>query len=131
MIPDAISHTGITRSMARSRPPGTTVFPACPVVTSLPGLRSPNVIMKALSAVGPLVIDDAAAQATITTGSRDGAVGGDEGNRTPNPSLAKAVLCQLSYVPLGRPESDAGLNAAHDSGAVASRQRSASALAER
>jgi hypothetical protein len=26
--------------------------------------------------------------------------GGDEGNRTPNPRLAKAVLCQLSYVPL-------------------------------
>ena len=25
--------------------------------------------------------------------------GGDEGNRTPNPRLAKAVLCQLSYVP--------------------------------
>lgn len=24
---------------------------------------------------------------------------GDEGNRTPNPCLAKAVLCQLSYVP--------------------------------
>src|SRR4051812_26162492 len=28
-------------------------------------------------------------------------VGGDEGNRTPNPRLAKAVLCQLSYVPEG------------------------------
>ncbi len=26
--------------------------------------------------------------------------GGDEGNRTPNPRLAKAVLCQLSYVPM-------------------------------
>jgi hypothetical protein len=26
--------------------------------------------------------------------------GGDEGNRTPNPRLAKAVLCQLSYVPV-------------------------------
>jgi hypothetical protein len=25
---------------------------------------------------------------------------GDEGNRTPNPCLAKAVLCQLSYVPV-------------------------------
>src|SRR5262245_36513413 len=25
--------------------------------------------------------------------------GGDEGTRTPNPCLAKAVLCQLSYVP--------------------------------
>lgn len=29
--------------------------------------------------------------------------GGDEGNRTPNPRLAKAVLCQLSYVPWLRP----------------------------
>jgi hypothetical protein len=29
--------------------------------------------------------------------------GGDEGNRTPNPCLAKAVLCQLSYVPVGCP----------------------------
>jgi hypothetical protein len=28
--------------------------------------------------------------------------GGDEGNRTPNPCLAKAVLCQLSYVPEGK-----------------------------
>src|SRR3712207_8897336 len=28
--------------------------------------------------------------------------GGDEGNRTPNPRLAKAVLCQLSYVPWSR-----------------------------
>src|ERR671913_1598415 len=28
-----------------------------------------------------------------------GADSGDEGNRTPNPRLAKAVLCQLSYVP--------------------------------
>ena len=27
------------------------------------------------------------------------AVGGDEGTRTLNPCLAKAVLCQLSYVP--------------------------------
>ncbi len=26
---------------------------------------------------------------------------GDEGNRTLNPRLAKAVLCQLSYVPAG------------------------------
>ena len=30
---------------------------------------------------------------------------GDEGNRTPNPRLAKAVLCQLSYVP-GNPRTD-------------------------
>src|SRR4051794_39324810 len=28
-----------------------------------------------------------------------GSWSGDEGNRTPNPRLAKAVLCQLSYVP--------------------------------
>jgi hypothetical protein len=27
--------------------------------------------------------------------------GGDEGTRTPNPCLAKAVLCQLSYAPVG------------------------------
>src|SRR4051794_35663240 len=33
---------------------------------------------------------------------------GDEGNRTPNPRLAKAVLCQLSYVPRSRPESACG-----------------------
>src|SRR5690349_14248656 len=31
-------------------------------------------------------------------------VGGDEGNRTLNPRLAKAVLCQLSYVPEGQDE---------------------------
>ena len=30
-----------------------------------------------------------------------GQMSGDEGNRTPNPRLAKAVLCQLSYVPGG------------------------------
>ena len=28
--------------------------------------------------------------------------GGDEETRTPNPRLAKAVLCQLSYVPESR-----------------------------
>ncbi len=32
-------------------------------------------------------------------GGSAGHAGGDEGNRTPNPRLAKAVLCQLSYVP--------------------------------
>jgi hypothetical protein len=31
---------------------------------------------------------------------------GDEGNRTPNPRLAKAVLCQLSYVPGAVPGQD-------------------------
>ena len=36
--------------------------------------------------------------------------GGDEGNRTPNPCLAKAVLCQLSYVPL---TSGAGLRSSY------------------
>jgi hypothetical protein len=29
-------------------------------------------------------------------------VSGDEGDRTLNPRLAKAVLSQLSYVPVGR-----------------------------
>ena len=29
-----------------------------------------------------------------------GAVGGDEETRTPDPLLAKEMLCQLSYVPL-------------------------------
>src|SRR4051794_31008946 len=34
---------------------------------------------------------------------RSGAVkGGSEGTRTPNPRLAKAVLCQLSYAPARR-----------------------------
>ena len=32
-------------------------------------------------------------------GESAGQRSGDEGNRTPNPRLAKAVLCQLSYVP--------------------------------
>ena len=32
--------------------------------------------------------------------SADTFASGDEGNRTPNPRLAKAVLCQLSYVPV-------------------------------
>ena len=27
--------------------------------------------------------------------------GGAKGTRTPNPCLAKAVLCQLSYAPVG------------------------------
>ena len=30
--------------------------------------------------------------------------GGDEETRTPDPLLAKEMLCQLSYVPLGRKE---------------------------
>ncbi len=35
-------------------------------------------------------------------GGSAGQASGDEGNRTPNPRLAKAVLCQLSYVPGAR-----------------------------
>src|SRR4051812_5136567 len=31
--------------------------------------------------------------------SKDVCAGGSEGTRTPNPRLAKAVLCQLSYAP--------------------------------
>ena len=30
-----------------------------------------------------------------------GRVGGDEGTRTPDPLLAKEVLSQLSYIPIG------------------------------
>src|SRR4051794_5916126 len=50
---------------------------------------------------------------------------GDEGNRTPNPRLAKAVLCQLSYVPGG----GAGGRAAGSGGArSADRSRTAGGL---
>ena len=55
--------------------------------------------------------------------------GGDEGNRTPNPCLAKAVLCQLSYVPAAGQGTPGACG--QTVGVVASRQRSASALAER
>ena len=44
--------------------------------------------------------DRKATEPRVTT-SRRHHIGGDEGNRTPNPRLAKAVLCQLSYVPGG------------------------------
>src|SRR4051794_21524941 len=45
--------------------------------------------------------------------------GGDEGNRTPNPRLAKAVLCQLSYVPWDpRTRRSAGGGVAHRTGAT-------------
>ena len=37
----------------------------------------------------------------LLPGISAGQIRGDEGNRTPNPRLAKAVLCQLSYVPEG------------------------------
>ena len=37
--------------------------------------------------------------ASLTWIFSSGGLRGDEGNRTPNPCLAKAVLCQLSYVP--------------------------------
>src|SRR5919206_2682612 len=46
---------------------------------------------------------------------------GDEGNRTPNPRLAKAVLCQLSYVPgweVGPPGGSAGGGRADPLGAA-------------
>ena len=36
------------------------------------------------------------------TGSSNAQIGGSEGTRTPNPRLAKAVLCQLSYAPACR-----------------------------
>ncbi|CRK60723.1 hypothetical protein [Alloactinosynnema sp. L-07] len=60
---------------------------------------------------------------------------GDEGNRTPNPCLAKAVLCQLSYVPDPARCHRAGWSQAFltpllAAGVVASRHRSASAFAE-
>jgi hypothetical protein len=48
---------------------------------------------------------------------------GDEGNRTPNPRLAKAVLCQLSYVP--------GWANQRELSEVASRHRVASAWLRR
>src|SRR5215207_9672210 len=41
-------------------------------------------------------------------GESAGQRSGDEGNRTPNPRLAKAVLCQLSYVPGDRPDGRPG-----------------------
>ena len=37
--------------------------------------------------------------ASSVTTSGEGAVGGDEETRTPDPLLAKEMLCQLSYVP--------------------------------
>ncbi len=39
------------------------------------------------------------ATSTQITSISAGQNGGDEETRTPNPRLAKAVLCQLSYVP--------------------------------
>jgi hypothetical protein len=60
--------------------------------------------------------------------------GGDEGTRTLNPRRAKAVLYQLSYVPGSRRAAIPGSArpaATQLSDVVASRQRSASAFAER
>src|SRR6476660_6228651 len=37
----------------------------------------------------------------LRCGSRRLGAGGDEETRTPDPLLAKEMLCQLSYVPLG------------------------------
>jgi hypothetical protein len=45
--------------------------------------------------------DIAGNRGSSTEGATSCRDGGDEGNRTPNPRLAKAVLCQLSYVPEG------------------------------
>ena len=57
---------------------------------------------------------------------------GDEGNRTPNPRLAKAVLCQLSYVPrTERGRSPLGERSDRPQFEVASRHRSSSAREER
>ena len=55
---------------------------------------------------------------------------GDEGTRTLNPRLAKAVLYQLNYVPGSRARR-ARPAATQTFGVVASRHRSASAFAER
>ena len=50
---------------------------------------------------------------------------GDEGNRTPNPRLAKAVLCQLSYVP-----EDPAAGAGFPSGATWTRTRDLFVISE-
>jgi len=55
---------------------------------------------------------------------------GDEGTRTLNPRRAKAVLYQLSYVPWLRARQPRPVTTQTPE-VVASRQRSASALAER
>jgi hypothetical protein len=47
----------------------------------------------------------AAVRRIRSSAASSGAVGGDEETRTPDPLLAKEMLCQLSYVP------DAGLGA--------------------
>ena len=43
-------------------------------------------------------------RAGLTSGTSSNVVvdGGDEGTRTPDPLLAKEVLSQLSYIPIGR-----------------------------
>src|SRR5262249_46324119 len=71
-------------------------------------------------------------------------VGGSEGTRTPNPRLAKAVLCQLSYAPgysrgtihyrgstLWVAAEDGGKGYRRSDAVVASCQRARSSLAER
>jgi hypothetical protein len=45
---------------------------------------------------------DLAQDRILRCGSRRLGDGGDEETRTPDPLLAKEMLCQLSYVPLGR-----------------------------
>src|SRR5665213_1070914 len=54
--------------------------------------------------------------------------GGDEGNRTPDPRLAKAVLYQLSYVP-GHYQTSAQTAGSGSTKLVASIHRSSSACA--
>jgi hypothetical protein len=54
----------------------------------------------------PLSTPNAEPERRRSDGEAPGQEGGDGGTRTPNPRLAKAVLCQLSYVPgLGTPGS--------------------------
>jgi hypothetical protein len=54
----------------------------------LPGLFSSDEVRPCAGSVPPLFVR--------------GAGGGDEETRTPDPLLAKEMLCQLSYVPLPR-----------------------------
>ena len=50
----------------------------------------------------------ALAQYSIGDGGADPGGGGDEETRTPDPLLAKEMLCQLSYVP--RPDGMVGVS---------------------
>jgi hypothetical protein len=77
--------------------------------------------------VADTVVDLAAERQMATAQIVPGyVVGGDEGTRTPNPRLAKAVLYHLSYVPA---TSQRCGEASTQRVEVASRQRAASACA--